>query len=91
MAHLESFTPAKNQVPHRNTNVVIDNLAMTFRSIVVTKDLHRPNHLYTWSVRRNNDDALLAVPVRVVGIALSEDEMYGTAWVSGAANPPKKE
>ena len=88
MAHLKPFTPAKNQIPHRNTHVVINDLAVAFRSVVIAKDLHRPNHFYTWSIRRYNDDALLVVPVLVVRIALAEYKMDGTSRVACSADPP---
>lgn len=61
---------------------------MSLRSIVITKYLHRTNNLNSWSIGRNNDNTLLTVAVRIIGITLSENEMQCTSWVTSTANPP---
>ena len=61
---------------------------MPLRRVVITENAHRPNDLDTGSIGRNDDYALLAVFIGVVGIALAEDEMQGASWVTSTADPP---
>ena len=61
---------------------------MTFWRIVIAEDLHRSDHLDSRGVGRNDDDALLAVTVRVVRIALSQHQVYRTSGVTSTADPP---
>ena len=86
--YLESFTPAKNEVAQRHSHIIINNFAVSLRSIVIAKYLHRTNDLDPRGVGRYNNNTLLTVTIRVVGIALAEDEMQGTSWVTSSTDPP---
>ena len=61
---------------------------MSLRSIVIAKYLHGTNDLDPRGVGRYNNNTLLTVTIRVVGIALAEDEMQGTSWVTSSTDPP---
>ena len=89
--NLKALAPAQDQVAQGYTNIVVDNFAVTLWSIVVPEHLHRTNDLYSRSICGNNHYALLAVLVRVVWVALSEDKVQGAARITSAANPPAKE
>ena len=86
---LETFTPAVHEVLDGHANVLVNNLTMALGSVVVAKDTHGADDLHTRRVRGNDDYALLAVLVRVVGIALAKYEMESTAWVTSTANVPR--
>ena len=88
VTYLKSFTPAKNEVAQGHSHIVIDNFTMSLRGIVIAKYLHGTDNLDPRGVSRYNNNPLLTVAVRVVGIALAEDEMQGTSWVTSTADPP---
>ena len=86
--YLEALAPAQNQVAQRYANVVVDDLAMSLRCIVVSEYLHRADDFHAWRVGRYDDDALLAVAVRVIRIALAKDEVHCAARVASTGDPP---
>jgi hypothetical protein len=84
----KSSTPSKNQVAQRNTDVLVDDFAMSFRGVIVTEHFHGTNDLDSGGVSGDNDNALLVVGILVVGIALSHNEVQLGAGVAGTADPP---
>lgn len=64
---------------------------MTFRSIVITEDFHGTNDLNARGIGRNDDDTLLLVLVRVVGVTLSKHKMQSATRVAGTADPPVRD
>ena len=88
---LEAFPPSEYQVTQRHAHVVVHDLAMPLRRVVVAHDLHGPDDLHAGRVRRHEDDALLVVAVRVIWVALPENEVYGTARIPCTADPPTEE
>lgn len=61
---------------------------MALGRIIIPKHLHGTDDLHTGVVCRNDDDALLAVLVRVVRVALSKDEVQGATRVTSPADVP---
>ena len=90
MAHLEPFTPTQDKVAQGHANIVVNDLTVTLRCIVVAEHLHRPDHLDSGGVCRDEHDTLLAVLVRVVRVALTQDQVQSAARVAGAADVPAK-
>jgi len=86
--HLEAFAPPQNQVAQRNANILVENLAMSLWSIVVSENLHGADDSYTWGVSGDQDHALLVVNVGVVRIALAHDDVNLCPRVSSPTNPP---
>ena len=87
---LKALAPAVNKVLHRNTNVLIDDLAVTLRGCVVAEHAHRADDLHARCVRGDNDDALLPVLVRVLWVALTEHEVDHTSGIACAADVPAR-
>ena len=69
---LEAFAPAVHEVLDGHANVLVNDLTVALGSVVVAKDAHRAYDRHTWRVRGNDDYALLAVLVRIIGIALAK-------------------
>ena len=86
--YLETLAPVPDEIAQRDADVLVDNLAMTLRSIVVTEDLHRTNNLHAGCIGRNNDDTLLPIAVGVVRVTLAEHKVKRTSGIAGAADPP---
>lgn len=86
--YLKTSSPAQNEIAQRNTDIIIDDFAMSFRSVIISKDLHRPDDFHTGCVCWNYDDTLLVVSAIVSGIALPHYEMYFSSRVTCPANPP---
>lgn len=84
----EALPPAIHKVSHGHTDVLVDNFAVTLRRIIVAKNTHSTNDLNARCVGRDNDDALLSVPVRVLRIALAEDEVKSAARVTSTTDVP---
>lgn len=61
---------------------------MSLRSIIITEYLHGSNDLNSRSISRYNNNTLLTVAIRIIRVALSEDKMQGTSWVTSTADPP---
>jgi len=53
---LESFTPTENQVLLGNSNVVVDHLVVTFRSIVVSELIVESTRSGSRTSEREKDD-----------------------------------
>ena len=54
--NLESFTPTENQVLLGNSNVVVDHLVVTFRSIVVSELIVESTRSGSRTSEREKDD-----------------------------------
>lgn len=63
------------------------DLIMPLGSIVVSKDVHRPDQFDTGGVGGDNHDRLLLV-LGCGGVGFSHDQMDGCARISGSGNPP---
>lgn len=86
--YLESFSPAKDQIAERYTDVVINNFTMSFRCIVVTKYLHGSDDIDSRGVGRNYYDALLIIWVRVSRVALAHNQVQLRPWIASTTDPP---
>ena len=86
--HLKAFAPPKDQVAQRNANVLVENLAMSFRSVVVSENPHGPDDSHTRRISRDEDHTLLLVNVGIVRITLAHDNMDLRPRVSGSTDPP---
>jgi len=86
--YLESFTPSKNQVRKRDPNVIIDNLAVAFRSVIIAKHLHRSNDLYAWSVGWYQNDGLLEMLVFIVRVVFPHNNVEFAAGIPSTRDIP---
>lgn len=85
---LKALAPAINKVLCWNTNILVDNLTVTFRSIIVAEHAHGADNFHARRVRGDYDNALLPVPVRVLRVALTEHEVERTTRISCPTDVP---
>jgi hypothetical protein len=76
---LKSPPPPSDEVSKRDANVSVDDLGVPLRRVVISKDVHRADDLYTRRVRRDDDDTLLDVSILVARIRFANDEMNSTS------------
>ena len=67
---LEAATPAEDEVALRHAHVLVDDLHVALGRVVVAEDVHRADDLHPGRVGGHDDDRLLAMAVRVVGVAV---------------------
>ena len=65
---LEAATPAEDKVALRHAHVLVDDLHVALGRVVVAEDVHRADDLDPGRVSGHDDDRLLAMAVRVVGV-----------------------
>ena len=91
MDDFKPTSPAKNKARQWYADVLVDDFVVPFRSIIVPKDLHWPDELYSRSVRWHEHDALLQVRIWVRRVALAHDKVNLAPWVTCTANVPVEE
>ena len=88
ITHLKTFTPPQDQVTQWDANVLVENLAMTLRSIIIPENPHRPDDGHARGIGGDEDYTLLLVNVGVVRITLAHDDVDSRPRVSSSADPP---
>ena len=89
--NFKASAPSKHNVIKRNADVVVDDFAMTFRGVIVTKYGHRSNDLDTRSIRGYENNTLLFIMIFIVRVTFAHHEMDFCSWISCAADPPEKQ
>ena len=88
--NFKASAPSENEIVKGNTDIVVDDFAMTFWGVIVTEHFHRANDVDTRSICGYEDNTLLSVMVFVVRVALAHHKMDLCPWISCTADPPEK-
>ena len=86
--YLEPPTPPKHEVAQRDPHVVVDNLTMSLRGVVITKDLHRPHYFHTRCICGDENHALLSMGILVIRVIFAHDEMHFRPRITRTTDVP---
>ena len=89
MNDFKTSAPTENDAIERNADIVVNDFAVTFWSVIITEHRHRANDFDTRSICGYENNTLLIVMAFVVRVALAHHEMDLCSWVSCAADPPE--
>lgn len=87
---LKAPTPTQNQVTQRHSDILVDDFAVPFRSVIVTKDMHGTDNYYTRCISWDDHNTLLVIMVHVGWVALPHHKMEFCPWIPGTTDPPGK-
>src|SRR6266576_2997962 len=88
LTHLETSAPTKDQITQRHADIIINHFGMSLRCIVVTINCHWTYNPDSWSIWRNDYNALLEVCTLVVGVTFSKHQVHFRSWVASTTNEP---
>jgi hypothetical protein len=84
----EAASFSEDNVLGWHTHVLEDQVCVSVGRVVVAVDREHALNFNAGGIGWHNDDRLLLVPVRMVGIGLAQHNVDLASWVSGAGNPP---
>ena len=77
MNNFKTPAPSENDAIERNADIVVNDFAVTFRGVIITKHRHRANDFDARSICRYENNTMLIVMAFVVRVrvALAHHEM----------------